>query len=456
MTTVKPLQGRTSVPADKSISHRAVMFSSVAEGTSEVRATLLGRDNLATIRIMRQLGVTISGQFNAQARALAAEEGLTDFSESPDGFCRLTIHGKGFGALRSPESVLDCGNSGTTSRLLCGLLAGCALDAELTGDESLIKRPFKRVTEPLSQMGAKFSGDMLPLKITRAEKALGGIEYRSPKASAQVKSAILLAGLKSSGEVRVIEPVQSRDHTERMLAAMGTEVTAGRTADNAWSVALPPPGARLPLKPLNLEVPGDFSSAAFLIVLASIVPGSDITITNVGYNPTRIGLLHILRRMGADIENLNQRVVGGEEVADLRVRSAKLRATTVDADDVVLAIDEIPILSVAAAFAEGQTLISGAEELRVKESDRLTKTAQVLTSFGVDVEELPDGLRIRGQTGVSQTPVDDLPWQGSGDHRIAMSAAVLRYALCGECVLTDQPAVETSFPGFLDCISGLI
>ncbi|MCB0324794.1 MAG: 3-phosphoshikimate 1-carboxyvinyltransferase [Bdellovibrionales bacterium] len=450
-----PLQGAVTVPADKSISHRSILFSACANGESHVRASLMGRDNLASIRIMRQLGVRFEGEFNAQALAMAEEEGIAGFTESGDALCRLRIFGEGFEGLRMPTAALDCGNSGTTARLLTGLLAGCEFSATLTGDHSLVKRPFRRVTEPLSQMGASFSGDMLPLTMTGG--ALKGIEYLSPKASAQVKSAILLAGLRAQGAVSVSESVQSRDHTERMLTAMGCAVRGEETPNGRWLVSLPTEAERLPLRPLDFEVPGDFSAAAFPLVAAAVTPGSEVEILGVGFNPTRIGLYHILRRMGADIEAMNARVVGGEEVVDLRVRYSRLHGVEVTADDVVLAIDEIPILAVAAAFADGETLIAGAEELRVKESDRLAMTAQVLQSFGATVSETPDGLRISGKPGLrAQAPSEKVAWRTSGDHRIAMSGAVLQYAACGSLNLSDQSAVETSFPGFLQCFEALL
>jgi 3-phosphoshikimate 1-carboxyvinyltransferase len=344
---------------------------------------------------------------------------------------------------------------------LTGFLAGCPFSCTLSGDESLRSRPFKRVTDPLSQMGACFDGESLPLKIRGG--ALKGIDYLSPKASAQVKSAILLAGLQASGPVSVVEPWRSRDHTERMLTAMGCEVRGFELENGHWKVELPGEAERRTLSPLEIEVPGDFSAAAFFLVAGTIVPDSQVLIKGVGFNPTRTGLFSILRRMGANIKTYNPRNVGGEEVIDLEVNGAALKGVDVHPEDVVLAIDEIPALAVAAAFAEGVTRISGAEELRVKESDRLKKTAELLKSFSVEVKELPDGLLISGNPALAKSfresgqtvPDGRTSWRHSGDHRIAMCGAVLEYSLCAEFQLSDAIAVETSFPTFVDCFERL-
>lgn len=457
-----PLRGNLEVPADKSISHRSVLFPSVANGVSRVRASVMGRDNLATIRIMRQLGVQVRGELSSRVHELAQEEGLSDFALSRDEVCRLEVEGRGWAGLQAASAELDCGNSGTSARLLTGFLAGASFSSTLTGDESLRKRPFRRVTEPLSQMGASFSAEMLPLTIHGA--SLRGMHYDSPKASAQVKSAILLAGLQAKGSVSVTEPRQTRDHTERMLSAMGCEVRTQPEADGRSTVFLPESEADRLLQPIDVDVPGDFSAAAFFLVAASIIPDSSITITHVGYNHTRLGLLHVLKRMGANIEEKNHRVIGGEEVVDFEVRSSKLKGTEITSDDVVLGVDEIPILAVAAAFAEGETRVTGAEELRVKESDRLKMTAEVLKSFEIEVEEFSDGLLVQGNPDkiASLTQVQagslaaDEAWRKSGDHRIAMCGAVLEYALSGELLLSDVSAVETSFPTFLKSFKDLI
>ncbi len=449
-----PLRGEISLPGDKSISHRAILFSSFARGKARVLTSVLGRDNFASLRIMRQLGTKASGALSQKMLSLASEEGLDGFSLSGDDTCEIVIEGMGLQGFSSAGSALDCGNSGTTARLLCGLLSGQQFESQLIGDHSLQSRPFKRVTEPLGHMGARFSGDRLPLTIFGPEGAkLKGIAYDSPRASAQVKSALLLAGLQADGDVRVSESHCSRDHTERMLSAMGCHLESGLRADGRWEVLLPDSGKRDHYDALDIVVPSDFSAAAFFLVAGSIVPGSEIMMRNVGFNKTRIGLFSILEGMGASFTCENARSVGGEEVVDILVRSASLRGVSVSAEDVVLAIDEIPILAIAAAFAEGETLISGASELRVKESDRLTMTANILQYFGVPVEELPDGLRIQGQSFEAPGTIErvDDSWKSTGDHRIAMSGAVLGFAQGLGFELHDKEAVETSFPTFADC-----
>lgn len=465
MNRAVSLRGDMTVPGDKSITHRSCMFGAIAQGTSVVVTNALGRDNLSCIRVLGQLGVRISGTLTPEMLELASDEGLlkddaTRFTASSDGTCRLTIVGNGFDGLQAPKEILDCGNSGTFARLLTGLLAGRPFEAELTGDASLVTRPFERVTEPLSAMGAWFSGDMLPFKMRGG--TLRPINYGSPRATAQVKSAVLIAGLQCDGNVSVTEPNQSRDHTERMLSSMGVKLEEQKTADGRWQVRIVErPKA---LQPLDIAVPGDFSSASFFLVAASIIPGSDLTIRNIGYNPSRIGLLHILQRMGADITVLNERLVAGEKVADFHVRAAALRATDINAEDVVLAIDEIPILSVAAAVAQGVTKITGAKELRVKETDRLAVMADVLESFGVHCEQYEDGMKVPGlpslveefAAGKRKQPPADAPWRTSGDHRIAMSGSVLETLLFGQFEIADQKAVETSFPGFSRHLNGVV
>lgn len=455
------IRGEIRVPGDKSITHRSCMFASFAHGVSNITTNALGRDNFACIRVMGQLGVSITGTMNEAMLPLAIDEGLAQFEPSGDEFCHLQVEGLGSGAesfpaFSKPETILDCGNSGTFARLLCGLLAGQAFEAEVTGDESLVTRPFRRVTDPLSAMGATFSADLLPFKVSGGR--LKPLEYESPKASAQIKSAILLAGLQSLGRTTVIEPHRSRDHSERMLEAMGCELVEEVTADGRWSVTLPAVEQARVFSALDLQIPGDFSSSAFFLIAASIVPNSELLIRDVGFNQTRTGLFHILKRMGADIEVLEERVMGGEPIVDLRIRSAQLKGVEVTPEDVVLAIDEIPVLCVAAAVAEGETRITGAEELRVKECDRLATTAQLLKSFGVAVEEFKDGLRVSGNPqfaeNYSKAPAD-VAWRTSGDHRIAMSGAVMDLLLSDSFEILDKKAVETSFPNFTDLLSGI-
>lgn len=464
------LRGKISVPGDKSITHRAIMFGGIASGKTIVRTSILGRDNFATLRIMRQLGVKISGSVTPALRQIANEEGFSDLQTAEGNLSRLEIIGCGPAGLTPTDEDLDCGNSGTTARLMTGILASQNFKATLKGDSSLSSRPFKRVVLPLCRMGAGFSGEKLPLTVIGALTGgddLHGIRYESPKASAQVKSAILLAGLRAPEETIVIEPHLSRDHTERMFAAMGVKVETRTTAEGV-EVKLPAKATRGSLSGIEIEVPGDFSAAAFFLVLGSIVPSSEIVLTGVGVNPTRTGLLSILRRMGASIDLSNNRIVGGEEVADITVKTSKLQGIKVDPLDVVLAIDEIPILAVACAFASGETLITGAEELRVKESDRLTMTARILKAFGVEVEELPDGLKITGRPDLASSGQAEAVsrmvgaataasggWTGSGDHRIAMAGAVLQFAVSSRFDLFDLAAVETSFPGFVQCFQEL-
>ena len=454
------LRGTITVPGDKSITHRSVLFGGFAAGTTNVTTSMIGRDNLASVRVMQKLGVDIRASLNDVAFECAQTEDLQNVSRSEDELCRLQITGKGFAGLQQPDGELYCGNSGTTARPLTGIVAGCPFPVTLTGDESLSRRPMKRVVDPLSQMGATFDGDRFPLTCYGSgESPLGALSYESPRASAQVKSAILLAGLQSEEPVSVIEPMCSRDHTERMLSAMGVSVSGSQTDQGAWCVALPSAESRKQIAGIDIIVPGDFSSASFFLVAASIVPDSDVLIENVGMNQTRVGLLALLQRMGAQIEICNPRETGGESVADLRVQGAPLNAISVDHRDVVLAIDEIPIFSVAAAFASGTTTITGAEELRVKESDRLTMTVKVLQAFGVSVEEQQDGLTIVGapERAASPTALGEIKrsWQGSGDHRIAMTAAIIEHALTRQFTLVDVDHVETSFPTFVSCFQSL-
>ena len=415
------ISGEARVPGDKSISHRSIMLGALAEGTTRVSGFLEGDDALATVAAFRAMGVEIEGP--------------------DDG--RVVIHGVGMHGLRAPTAPLDLGNSGTSIRLLSGLLAGQAFASELTGDQSLRSRPMARVMTPLTLMGADITGTAAgtpPLRISGGRQ-LRGIHYDLPMASAQVKSCLLLAGLYGIGPPSVTEPAPTRDHTERMLRGFGYQV---RTEEG--KISLQGGGT---LRATDIDVPADISSAAFFLVAASIAPGSDLLLNHVGINPTRTGVLNILRLMGADITLKNEREVGGEPVADIRVRHAPLRGIDIPLAQVPLAIDEFPALFIAAACAEGRTVLRGAEELRVKESDRIAAMAEGLTTLGISNEVLADGIIIDGGTlggGVIHT---------YHDHRIAMSFAIA--ALCAEreIQILDCDHVATSFPGFDALARGL-
>ena len=410
------LNGRLRVPGDKSISHRAIMLGSLALGTTRVSGFLEGEDSLATLQTFRRMGVSIEGPDNG----------------------RLTIQGVGVTGLRAPDGSLDLGNSGTSMRLLAGLMSGQAFPVILTGDSSLSGRPMRRVTEPLALMGAHIEATpegTAPLRIA-PKRPLTGISYSMPVASAQVKSSLLLAGIYAEGETCVSEPAPTRDHTERMLRGFGYAV---RREGNR--ICLTGGGV---LKATDLDIPADISSAAFFLVGASIAEDSDLLLEHVGINPTRDGVITILRLMGADIEVLNPRSVGGEPVADLRVRSAKLRGVRIPPDQVPLAIDEFPVLFVAAACAEGETVLTGAEELRVKESDRIQVMADGLTALGVDARATADGMIIRGGA------INGGRIQSHGDHRIAMAFAMAALRAEKPVVVEDCDNVNTSFPGFVN------
>ncbi len=408
------LTGNIRVPGDKSMSHRAVMLGSLAQGTTHITGLLEGEDVLCTLAAFRAMGV----------RAQGPDRG------------NLTIEGAGLHGLKPPSRPLDMGNSGTAMRLMAGILAGQAFDSELFGDESLSKRPMKRVSEPLAQMGAVIDtadGGRPPLRI-KGNRSLHGIDYRLPMPSAQVKSSVLLAGLYAQGATSVTEPAPTRDHTERMLRGFGYDVdVSGATARVQGGGGL---------RACNVDVPADISSAAFFLVGASIAPGSDLTLEHVGMNPTRVGVVNILRLMGANIDVLNAREVGGEPVADLRVRAATLRGIRIPQDQVPLAIDEFPALFIAAACADGETVLTGAEELRVKESDRIAAMAQGLHRVGVDAKETPDGIVIKGGK-LRGGEIDS-----RGDHRIAMSFAIAALRAEGTITARDCKNVDTSFPGF--------
>ena len=410
------LSGRLRVPGDKSISHRAIMLGSLARGTTKVSGFLEGEDSLATLTAFRQMGVDISGPDNGH----------------------LIIRGVGMAGLREPPGPLDLGNSGTSMRLLAGLLAGQHFPVTLSGDDSLNSRPMRRVTEPLAQMGAHIETSATgtaPLCI-RPGGMLSGINYAMPIASAQVKSSLLLAGLYAQGETCVREPAPTRDHTERMLRGFGYPV---RGVGNR--ICLEGGGELLST---DLDIPADISSAAFFLVGASIAEGSDLLLEHVGINPTRDGVINILRMMGADIQLLNQRDMGGEPVADLQVRSARLRGVKIPVDQVPLAIDEFPVLFVAAACAEGETVVTGAEELRVKESDRIQVMADGLDRLGVTARPTPDGMVIRGGR-IGGGRVDS-----HGDHRIAMAFSIAALRASAPIQVDDCDNVNTSFPGFVN------
>ena len=410
------LKGAIRVAGDKSISHRSIMMGSLAEGTTHVSGFLEGEDALATLNAFKAMGVKIEGPDNG----------------------KVVVHGVGMQGLQQPQASLDVGNSGTSMRLMSGLLAGQAFSTTLIGDESLTKRPMKRVTDPLALMGAKIEtteAGTSPLNISPVA-ALKSIDYDMPMASAQVKSCLLLAGLYAEGETWVTEPAPTRDHTERMLQGFGYEVMHDGPRRGVKG------GGKLTA--CDIDVPADISSAAFFLVGASIAEGSDLTLQHVGMNPTRDGVINILRLMGADIEVSNECVIGGEPVADLRVRSAKLKGIQIPEDQVPLAIDEFPAVFVAAACAEGETVLTGAEELRVKESDRIQVMADGLIELGIDAKPTPDGIVIQGGS------IGGGSVNSHGDHRIAMSFAMAALRATGDISIDDCANVNTSFPGFVE------
>lgn len=430
-TPGRALTGAIDLPGDKSVTHRAIMLTALAEGISEVSSYCHGEDCLNTVRAFRALGVRID--------------------ERPD---RLTVYGKGLWGLTEPSGVIDCGNSGTGIRLLAGLLAGQDFFTVLTGDESIRRRPMGRVVKPLRLMGAAIAGrkggELAPLAVMGTR--LHGIDYSSPVASAQIKSALLLAGLFAEGTTRFTEPRLSRDHTERMFGFFGiplrregmTLVLQGRPSVG-WSGR-------------QVGVPGDFSAAAFFLVGATIVPHSDITIRNVGINPTRTGLLAVMKAMGANIQVFNQREEAGEPVADLRVVSAPLTGVTIGADLIPQTIDEFPILCVAAAVASGDTVITGAEELRVKESDRIATMSAELRAMGGQITERPDGMVIHGlgKPGEQGRLKPSAGARSHGDHRVAMSLAIGGLTAAAPMTIADTDCVHTSFPEFESTLARLL
>lgn len=421
VTPSKATSASVTVPGDKSVSHRALMLGSIAEGRTDVSGFLPGEDCLATMAAMRELGVTIEQHSETE----------------------VSIEGVGLRGLQAPAGDLDLGNSGTAMRLMAGLLAGQAFDSVLTGDESLTGRPMGRIIKPLTMMGAAIESDCdgtPPLQIAGGLR-LHGISYEMPVASAQVKSSILLAGLYAKGATEIFEPAVARDHTERMLKSMGVYVYINGNRIGIMGVRR--------LKACEIKVPADLSSAAFLILAALLSDDADILIRNVGINPTRIGVIDILQEMGADIRFERPQLFGSEPVTDIRVRSSQLHGGTVDPGLVSLAIDEFPVLFVAAAAASGNTVFSGLEELRVKESDRIAAMAAGLEALGITVEEKPDGAIVQGGQFTGGTV------QSFGDHRVAMSLAVAGGIADGEVVVQDTASVDTSFPGFVECMASI-
>ncbi|MEG0368511.1 MAG: 3-phosphoshikimate 1-carboxyvinyltransferase [Hungatella sp.] len=420
-TRATGLKGEINIPGDKSISHRSVMFGSIAKGTTEISNYLNGADCLSTISCFQRMGIDITHTGH-----------------------KILVHGLGLHGLKAPREVLDCGNSGTTMRLLSGILAAQSFDVTLTGDDSIKKRPMKRIMEPLTLMGAQITGledaGCAPLAISG--RPLHGIHYPSQVASAQVKSAILLAGLYASGETKVTEPYISRDHTEIMLRCFGAEVkTEGTTA-------IIRPAEEL--YGTQVQVPGDISSAAFFIAAGLLVPNSEILIRHVGLNPTRDGMLQVCKDMGADITYLHEHSAFGEPTADLLVRSGSLHGMTIGGALIPTLIDELPIIAAMACFAEGVTVIRDAAELKVKESNRIEAMVQNLTAMGADVEETEDGMIIRGGKPLHGAVIDSRQ-----DHRIAMTFAIAGLCADGETEISDAECVRISYPGFYEDLSRL-
>ena len=414
-----PLRGELAIPGDKSISHRSVMFGAIARGLTEIDGFLAGADCLSTISCFRQLGIDI------------------DLCPSADGM-RVLVRGKGLHGLSAPADILDAGDSGTTARLLSGILAGQPFTSRLTGDTLIQKRPMKRIITPLTQMGASFvcerGNDCLPFAVSGG--SLRGISYTSPVASAQVKSSILLAGLFADGKTSVTEPALSRDHTERMLAGFG----AGLHREGL-TVTISPADE---LFGQQIRVPGDISSAAYFLCAGLLVPGSEILVKNVGINPTRAGILSVLRRMGASLELLNRREVSGEPVADILVRyTPALQGTEIGGDEIPALIDELPVIAALACFAEGTTTIRDAAELRVKETDRIAVMTEVLSAMGADITPTEDGMIIRGGS-----PLHGAETDSHGDHRVAMSLAVAALAAEGTTGIRDAGCAGISYPEF--------
>lgn len=421
MYNTNPLHGELMIPGDKSISHRSVMFASLAKGTSHIKGFLPGADCLSTIHCFRQMGIEIY-----------QEESM------------VTVTGQGMRGLKKPKSILDCGNSGTTTRLISGILAGQNFTSTLTGDESIQKRPMKRIILPLTQMGASIASlrdnGCAPLQITG--RPLHGITYHSPVASAQVKSAILLAGLYAEGKTYVIEPSVSRNHTEIMLKAFGADVSCHDTTASVHHTD--------ELFANNIEVPGDISSAAYFIVAALMIPNSDIILHNVGINPTRDGLLRAIEMMGGKIEILSIKNEDTEAIADLHIKSQNLHGATFGGDIIPAMIDEIPALAALACFAEGETIIKDAEELKVKESNRIKVMVEELSKMGAQIEETEDGMIIHGKHSLHSAQIDS-----HKDHRIAMTFSILSRAIGQDLPIIDKDCVKISYPNFYEHLHSL-
>ena len=419
ITRITGLKGTPTVPGDKSISHRAIMFGSLAEGTTTIHGFLKGADCLSTIDCFRKMGISIE--------------------EKED---TIYVHGKGLHGLHKPEETLDVGNSGTTTRLISGILAGQNFDTVLSGDASLNSRPMGRIMKPLSMMGADITSihdtGCAPLSIKG--RSLNAIHYDSPVASAQVKSCVLLAGLYANGKTSVTEPALSRDHTERMLRSFGANIVSDKN-----TCTITPPET---LHGQHIEVPGDISSAAFFIVAALITPNSEITINNVGINDTRAGILKVCQDMGADITLLHAREEGGEPVADLLVKTSSLRGTIVEGDIIPALIDELPVIALMACFAKGQTIIKDAHELRVKESDRIAIMTENLGAMGADIIDTDDGFIINSRSDNTIPTLRGASINCSMDHRIAMTFAIAGLNADGETIITDSDCVDVSYPGF--------
>ena len=419
ITRITGLKGTLRVPGDKSISHRAIMFGSLAEGTTTIHGFLKGADCLSTIDCFRKMGISIE--------------------EKED---TIYVHGKGLHGLHKPEETLDVGNSGTTTRLISGILAGQNFDTVLSGDASLNSRPMGRIMKPLSMMGADITSihdtGCAPLSIKG--RSLNAIHYDSPVASAQVKSCVLLAGLYANGKTSVTEPALSRNHTERMLRSFGANIVSDKN-----TCTITPPET---LHGQHIEVPGDISSAAFFIVAALITPNSEIIINNVGINDTRAGILKVCQDMGANITLLNAREEGGEPVADLLVKTSSLRGTIVEGDIIPALIDELPVIALMACFAKGQTIIKDAHELRVKESDRIAIMTENLGAMGADIIDTDDGFIINSRSDNTIPTLHGASINCSMDHRIAMTFAVAGLNADGETIITDSDCVDVSYPGF--------
>lgn len=419
ITRITGLKGTLTVPGDKSISHRAIMFGSLAEGTTTIHGFLKGADCLSTIDCFRKMGISIE--------------------EKED---TIYVHGKGLHGLHKPEETLDVGNSGTTTRLISGILAGQNFDTVLSGDASLNSRPMGRIMKPLSMMGADITSihdtGCAPLSIKG--RSLNAIHYDPPVASAQVKSCVLLAGLYANGKTSVTEPALSRDHTERMLRSFGANIVSDKN-----TCTITPPET---LHGQHIEVPGDISSAAFFIVAALITPNSEITINNVGINDTRAGILKVCQDMGADITLLNAREEGGEPVADLLVKTSSLRGTIIEGDIIPALIDELPVIALMACFAKGQTIIKDAHELRVKESDRIAIMTENLGAMGADIIDTDDGFIINSRSDNTIPTLHGASINCSMDHRIAMTFAIAGLNADGETIITDSDCVDVSYPGF--------